>query len=82
MYDTNALPPVQPSRVPYAKKSLAAIKREEEAFVDVLKRENTHWRERCQRLEQCMLDEKARANQYFAILVERGLIPGARELRN
>jgi hypothetical protein len=73
---------VQPQRNPPPKKSLAALKREEEAFVEVLKRENTHWRERCQRLEQCMLEEKARANQYFAILVERGIVSNGRELHS
>jgi hypothetical protein len=52
------------------------MKREEEAFVDVLKREVTHWRERCDRLEQCMLEEKVRANQYLAVLMERGIVPG------
>lgn len=55
------------------------MRREEDAFMDVLKRENTHWRERCERLEQCMLEEKVRANQYLAVLMERGIIASGRE---
>lgn len=55
------------------------MKREEEAFIDVLKRENTVWRERCERLEQCLLEERVRAERYLAVLVERGLVGGGRE---
>lgn len=62
-----------------AKRSHAAMKREEEAFIDVLKRENTVWRERCERLEQCLLEERVRAERYLAVLVERGLVGGGRE---
>ena len=55
------------------------MKREEEAFIDVLKRENTVWRERYERLEQCLLEERVRAERYLGVLVERGLVGGGRE---
>ncbi|KAJ9092639.1 hypothetical protein QFC19_008677 [Naganishia cerealis] len=61
---------------PPGKRSLAALKREEEAYVEVLKRENTQWRERCTRIEHALMEEKARAYQYYILLAERGIIPG------
>ncbi|KAJ9125736.1 hypothetical protein QFC24_002520 [Naganishia onofrii] len=60
---------------PPPKRSPAAIKREDEAFIEVLKRENMQWRDRCTRMEHAMMEEKARAYQYYALLVERGVIP-------
>ncbi|KAJ9102369.1 hypothetical protein QFC21_002769 [Naganishia friedmannii] len=59
---------------PPAKRSQATVKREEDAFIDVLKRENMQWRERCTRMEHAMMEEKARAYQYYALLVQRGII--------